>query len=75
MAADIITQSIDVILRGTAEQLNAVKSENIRAVADLADYKDSTGSYMPNAKIYVDGVTGVGAIGENPISVEIRKAQ
>ena len=48
--------------------------ENIRAVADLTDIKDSTGLYMPNAKIYVDGVTDVGAIGDYSISVEIRKA-
>ena len=51
-----------------------IKAENIRAVADLTDFKDSTGSYMPYAKIYVDGVTDVGAIGEYAISVEIRKA-
>lgn len=74
-AAEIISESIDVTLRGTAEQLDKVKSENIRAVADLADYKGSTGSYMPSVRIYVDGVTEVGAIGENTISVEIRRTQ
>lgn len=72
--AEIISETLDVVLRGTAEQLEQVKSENIRAVADLADFKDSTGVYMPPVKIYVDGVTSVGAIGENTISVEIRKA-
>ena len=44
------------------------------AVADLIDYKGSTGAYMPEVKIYVDGFTDVGAIGENNISIEIRKA-
>lgn len=72
--ADIITESIEVTLRGTAEDLEKVKSENIRAVADLADYKGSTGSYMPEVKIYVDGFTNVGAIGTETISVEIRRA-
>ena len=71
---DILSESIDVTLRGTAEALEQVKGESIRAVADLADFKDSTGAYMPSVKIYVDGVTDVGAIGENTISVEIRKA-
>ena len=71
---DILSESIEVTLRGTAEALEQVKSESIRAVADLADFKDSTGAYMPSVKIYVDGVTDVGAIGENTISVEIRKA-
>lgn len=71
---DIITESIEVTLRGTAEDLSKVKSENIRAVADLADYKGSTGSYMPEVRIYVDGFTNVGAIGTETISVEIRRA-
>lgn len=71
---DILSESIEVTLRGTAEALEQVKGESIRAVADLADFKDSTGAYMPTVKIYVDGVTDVGAIGENTISVEIRKA-
>ena len=53
-------------------QLEQIRAENIRAVVDLTDFKDSTGAYMPNAKIYVDGVTEVGAIGKYPISVEIR---
>lgn len=72
--ADIISESITVTLRGTTEQLDQIKTENLRAVADLIDYKGSTGAYMPEVKIYVDGFTDVGAIGENNISIEIRKA-
>ena len=73
-AVEIQTESLDVLIRGTEEQLDLIKAESIRAVADLTDFKDSTGSYMPNVKIYVDGVTDVGAIGSYTISVEIRKA-
>ena len=72
--ADIITESITVTLRGTAEQLEQINTENLRAVADLIDYKGSIGAYMPEVRIYVDGFTDVGAIGENNISIEIRKA-
>ena len=71
---ELLTESLDVVIRGTEEQLEQIRAENIRAVVDLTDFKDSTGSYMPNAKIYVDGVTDVGAIGKYPVSVEIRKA-
>ena len=71
---EIQTESLDVQIRGTAEQLDQIKAESIRAVADMTDFKDSTGSYMPTVKIYVDGVTDVGAIGSYTISVEIRKA-
>ena len=71
--ADIITESKEITLRGTPEALAQIKDENIRAVADLTDYKESTGTYMPQFKVYVDGFTDVGAIGENTISIEIRK--
>lgn len=71
--ADIITESKEITLRGTPEALAQIKAENIRAVADLTDYKESTGTYMPQVMVYVDGFTDVGAIGENTISIEIRK--
>ena len=71
--ADITTESKEITLRGTPEALAQIKAENIRAVADLTDYKESTGTYMPQVRVYVDGFTDVGAIGENTISIEIRK--
>ena len=62
LSADIVTQSLDVTLRGTPESLEQIRDENIRAVADLADLGESTGTYMPKVRIYVDGFTDVGAI-------------
>ena len=70
---DIVSESIDVAIRGTEEQLNDLKAENIRAVADLADYKDSLGTYMPQVKIYVDSSVDVGAIGSYTITVVIKE--
>ena len=76
-AATVISESLDVTLRGQEDVLSQIKAENIRAVADLADYKESTGTYMIPVKIYIDGFTDVGALkpanGENSISIEIRK--
>ena len=60
--ADILTKSLNVTLRGNPESLAQIKDENIRAVADLADMNESVGTYMPRARIYVDGYTDVGAI-------------
>lgn len=71
--AEIISEGIDVIMRGTPEQLAQLKAENIRAVADLTDYKESAGQFMPTVKIVVDGFTDVGAVGQNTISIEIKK--
>lgn len=71
--AEIISEGIDVVMRGTPEQLAQLKAENIRAVADLTDYKESAGQFMPTVKIVVDGFTDVGAVGQNTISIEIKK--
>lgn len=70
----IITESLTVTLRGTKEQLDAIQSENIRAVADLKDFKESSGTYMVPVKVYVAGYDDVGAIGDVTMSVELRKA-
>lgn len=71
--AEIMSQNLDVVLRGPEDVLSQIKNDNIRAVADLADYNESTGTYMASVKIYIDGFTNVGAIGDNSVSVDIRR--
>ena len=73
-AVEILSESIDVTIRGESEELDKIKAENLRAVVDLTDFKDSTGTYMPEAKIYVGDSITAGAIGKAPVSIEIRKA-
>ena len=71
--ADIVSNSLEVVIRGTEEQLEQIDSANIRAVADLTDYEITTGSINPTVKISVDGVPDVGAVGEYTINLEIKK--
>lgn len=71
--AVILTELVDVTLRGTAEQLELVSVENIRIVADLNDYDASTGQYIAPVKVYIDSQANVGAIGEYELIVQIRK--
>ncbi len=71
--AVILSENLVVTLRGTPEQLEQVRSENIRAVADLKDYNTSTGQFLPAVKISVDGFTDVGAIGDYTISIELER--
>ncbi|MBR0040384.1 MAG: hypothetical protein IJP64_03290 [Oscillospiraceae bacterium] len=73
--AEVLSESLVVRLRGTKEDLQEIRSENIRAVADLKDYNTSVGQYMPPVKISVDGFQNVGAIGGYTISIVIRKDQ
>ena len=77
-AAEILTRSLDVTLRGSPESIAMLKDENIRAVADLTDMNGSVGTYMPRVRIYADGYTDVGSIKtggtDYSIYVQIEKA-
>ena len=70
-----ITETLEVRIRGTEEQLKQIRAENITLVADLTDYQESMGAYMVPVRVRVDGFTDVGAVGDYTISVEIRKAE
>lgn len=74
-AFNILTESMEITLRGTPEQLDKIKSENIRLVVDLKDYVESVGTFAPEAKVKIDteGVGDVGALGDYVLSVEIWK--
>ncbi len=72
---EINSESVEVRIRGTEEQLNQIHAENITLVADLSDYRESVGSYMVPVRVRVDGFTDVGAVGDYTISLEIRKAE
>ena len=71
--AKILSENLDVVIRGTEEQLGQLAAENIRAVADLTDYKDSIGQFVVPVKIYVDGFVDVGAVGDYQISVRLTR--
>ena len=68
--ADILTQSLDVRLRGLPEELALVTSTNLRVVADLTDR--NTGSARVSARVYIDGIdTNIDPVGEYEITVTI----
>ncbi|MGI5984252.1 MAG: hypothetical protein GXY01_09835 [Clostridiales bacterium] len=70
--ASVVTENVEVILRGNKDVLSKIKANNIRVVADLADLGDTTGVFQPNVKVYVDGYTGVDAIGESEYEVYVK---
>ena len=74
-SCEILSENLEVTLRGPEEVLAGIGSENITAVADLLDYKYSVGTFMPEVKIYIDGFSEVGALGSYTISVELKKEQ
>lgn len=67
---DLITTSVEVLLRGPAAELKQVTEEDIRIVVDLTDIA-SDGAVQPQALVYVDGYSEVGAVGAYSVSGKI----
>ena len=61
----LITNSVDVLLRGPAAELEQVMAEDIRLVVDLTQFT-SNGMYKVDALVFVDGHEQVGAVGSPP---------
>lgn len=70
--ASVITENVEVTLRGTQDVLDQVKPNNIRVVADLSELGTTSGVFEPAAKVYVDGFTGVGSVGDYKVYVKLK---
>lgn len=73
ITVEVLSEAVDIVVRGDAKQLDELKAENIRVVADLSDFKEASGSYLVPVKVYIDGFTSLGAVGDYTISVDIQK--
>lgn len=67
---DLITPSVDVVLRGPAGDLEQVTEEDIRIVVDLTEIA-SDGTTTAPATVLVDGFTEVGAVGTYNVTGKI----
>lgn len=67
----VVTNEVEVVLRGPAEELETIEDFNIRIVGDMSDVTASNGNYAIPAEVYVDGNDKVGAIGAYQITVRI----
>lgn len=70
--AEVMNKALEnVVIRGPESVINTVSDVNVRAVADLADYGTATGIITVPVKIYVDGASSVGAMGEYKVYVNV----
>jgi hypothetical protein len=68
---EIITQSLDVRLRGLSENLEHITSMNIRVVTDLSD-RSGAGTFRERATVSIIGIeTDVDPIGDYFLTVRI----
>lgn len=66
------TTQKEVVVRGLKDDLARVTAGNVRIVADLTEYSSATGTIEVAAKVYVDGVENVGAVGDYTVSVTLK---
>lgn len=69
---EVVTQSVLVTVRGPVEDLSKVDASQIRVVADLSGATTEGTSRVP-ARVYLDGISTVGVIGEYTISVNMSR--
>ena len=69
--AEAITKSCSVLIRGPEEEVNEITESQLRIVADLSNTDPSTGSRTVPVKVYLDGSSSVGVVGEYAISVSL----
>ncbi len=65
-----VTNTVDVIVRGSARDLEMLLPENIRIVVDLSQYVFN-GTYSVPATVLIDGFSRVGAVGSYSIACKI----
>ena len=70
-AWEIVSDSLDVTIRGPQGAVESIDDVNIRAVANLTEYNTVTGIVAVPVRIVVDGNTEVGAVGEYTVYVNI----
>ncbi len=68
----IVTENLEITLRGKSSVLSKIEANNIRVVADLSSIGTSSGVFDPIARVYIDGFTDVGAIGSYSVYVKIK---
>lgn len=71
--AEIVNAAIEVVIRAPEDIIESITSNNIRAVADLSGMV-TTGYASAPAKVYVDGFSGAGAIGDHKIYVYLSES-
>ncbi|MDR2421386.1 MAG: hypothetical protein LBD49_04730 [Oscillospiraceae bacterium] len=72
--AELITKSVDVAVRGTADALEDITAESVRIAADLAEYGETIGTFTVPARVYIDGDFGdCGPIGDYKATVRVER--
>ncbi len=73
--ADKVTLTSTIQIRGSQEAVDAVLPSQLRIVADLKDVNVVLGSQTVPVKVYLDGSSDVGVMGNSNIVISIAQAE
>lgn len=73
MKADVITESLSVVLRGPVEQISKVSAENVTVSVDLTGAELGTSTYKATVKCG-EGFELIGVFRSEPISVSLTES-
>ena len=69
----LVTKSLSVKFRGTAEALELLQDAVVYASVDMTEFANQTGNVDVPVKIVAEGVDGCGAVGAYTISASLKK--
>lgn len=64
-SAESVTKTLQVLVRGPEEAIDLILPINLRVVADLSNVDPTSGRYTVPVKVYLDGTTQVGVVGDD----------
>ncbi len=71
--AEMVTESIDIQIRGPGDSLDQISPSQILVVGDLTDIISATGRYTVPARVYLNGPSDVGVVGEYNVTVQVTR--
>ena len=71
--AEMVTESIDIQIRGPGDNLDQISPSQILVVGDLTDIISATGRYTVPARVYLNGPSDVGVVGEYNVTVQVTR--
>lgn len=70
---EAVTQTKQIQVRGSAEAVETVTDSQLRVVADLSGATVATGTQTVPVKVYLDGRSDVGVVGEYTIVISVSR--
>ena len=74
LEAKSIAQQLQVTYRASSEDVKRISANNVRIVADMTEFTQP-GTYQVPVKVYFDGFSGAGVIGDYTVAVTLSRIE